>query len=302
MIIFGPLLTPATKFRVSNGDFEHTGFELEFTMNGEHHSFAIFQDISYWRKEKPEFNDYYLLGQENDWPFNFPYWNFQIHSVIEGDLIRLSPIVRALLQDLAGERSFISFFEDFRQQLHVTSHVEVYAPTTSIHLISELDQAGYFVSGVVHHGRTLAVELSWRFPDESREWDQIHAGRMTFSLAAGELRSPKWAPHHWPENMENLFWCSLREVAPENPLNIFKSDADLAALAAQVEWHPTISLSANELKTRRSEFLTSRPDLWNEPVALARLMIAAQLYAESTSPHQIATNLRNQISRFGTSQ
>lgn len=300
MIIFGPLLTPSAKFQISNGDFTHSGFDLEFTLNGEHHNLAVFQDISHWRKERSEFDDYYVLARKNEWPFEFNCRNFQIRTAMEGDLIRLSPVVRTLMQDLANERSFISFFEEFRQQLPVSAHVETYTPTNDIHLIPELEQAGYFVSGVVHYGRQLAVELSWRFPDESKEWDHIHAGRMTFSLSSGELRSPKWAPHHWPENIENLFWCRLREIAPRDPQLIFNSAADLAALSSHVEWHPTISLPVNELKARRKELVLSRQDLWDAPLALARVMIDEQLYAESTSPHQIAIGLRKEISNLAS--
>lgn len=301
MLILGPFIAATSHETPGFDDFVGTGFALELFINGRAYVFPIFQDTSHWRRERPDFIDYYLLSRDEDWPFEFDCRNFQSRNFVDLNLVRISPFLRALFTDHHPEADIVDFLKDFRALLHVGTdcdHGNPYRPACEVNLRKQLADAGFSVIGIVHHGRTLGVELAWSFQGDHPTWQNIHAGRMTFYVAEGRITKAAWKPHHWPESIEDLFWQKLRKVAPADPAACFASESDLANLLLHIEWEPTLTLSASELQEQRLQCIADFPNLWQRPMDLARVLLERKLYASSTTLWHIARTVDKTIARL----
>ncbi len=301
MIVLGPNLSSVSHDKPHLGDFAGTGFALELYINGKAYALPIYQDTSYWRAKDPDFIDYYLLSRDEDWPFEFGVWNFQSKTFDAGNLVRISAFLRALYTEHLGESDIVDFLRDFRALLHVDSRCgrfDTYVPICEICLSEELARNGFSVTEVNHHGRLLEVILAWSFEDDHPTWRKIHAGRIAFYVGEGKISKAAWKPHHWQESIEDLFWLKLKKVAPVDPVGCFASNQDLYNLLRHIAWEPTLTLSSKQLQEQRRQRIAESVDLWDQPLAVARVLLESKLYAESTSPHQIAKTVVRTIERL----
>ena len=294
MIALGPFLSASKHPDFIEDDLQHTGFSLELVVDDQHFLHPIYKDVSYWRREKPAFRDFYLGEADIGWPLEFDLRGFHKKQTPNGEeLVCISPLLRAIYTDFDLVGQIEDFLREFRSSIWISSNNEPglpYEPVHEIGLIPELADQGFSVAEVRSYGVTLNVDIVWSFRDEYPGWQKILAGFIEFRPRCGELRTGKWLPLRWRECIEDLFVNRFRSIAPEVPNDSF-SPKDLDNILAHFEWMPTTLRSENELRALRIGLVRNSPQNWHDPHELARMLLSEELYSQNTSISQIVRGL-----------
>ena len=294
MIALGPFLSESKHPDFIEDDLQHSGYSLELVVHDQHYLHPIYKDVSYWRREKPGFRDFYLGESDIGWPLEFDLHGFHKKQTPNGkQLACISPLLRAIYTDFELVGLIEDFLREFRSSVCVSSNHDPRSPYVPVHeigLIRELADQGFSVGEVRSYGATLNVDIVWSFRDEYAGWQKILAGFIEFRPRCGELRNGKWVDLRWKECIEDLFVNRFRSIAPEVPNDCF-SAKDLDNVLAHFEWTPTTLRSENELRTLRFQLVRDSSQIWHDPHELARLLQSEGLYSQRTSIWQIVRGL-----------
>ena len=137
------------------------------------------------------------------------------------------------------------------------------------------------------YGTILTVDIAWSFMDDYPGWQDNASGHVVFRPRCGKLNDGKWSRHHWRERIEDHFYNRFEAVAPDKPIECFRSEEDLENLLSHFEWMPTTRHSAQEIREMRIELIRSAPHLWDSPKDLAAFLQKEGLYSRNTGIHQV---------------
>jgi hypothetical protein len=99
--------------------------------------------------------------------------------------------------------------------------------------------------------------------------------------------------------IEDHFSGRFEVVAPDKPIECFRSEEDIVALLSHFEWTPTTRHTALEIWEMRIAMAKSAAHLWDSPRELAVLLHQEWLYSQNTGIHQIVKFLPSLVQEAG---
>ena len=290
MIVFGPFLTRSEHPGLIIDRFTHTGYSMEMVVDDSHYLLPIYRDESLLGCKLSPLDDYCFHEPPTGWPVEFMFRGFHVKPTTQGRMVSVSPVLMEIFRSLKPAVGLEKFLREFRNSLHVSTSREagwLCTPKRDVLLTEELAAKGFVVAGITNFGVTLTVDIAWCFGDNYDGWQKIDAGQMEFRPRCGELNNGKWNPLRWRECIEDHFEVRLRAIAPNKPIECFRSEKDIENLLSHFEWTPTTRHSEQEIRRMRVELVNGSRHLWETPKELAAALQRAQLYSQSTSLHQI---------------
>lgn len=304
MIVFGPFLTRSEHPDLHFERFAHTGFSMELVADGEHHMIPIYRDVSHMDGEYASFDDFYFPEPQHGWPVDFTLRCVHERQTGTGLLVGISPLLKEVFRTLGTSITLEEFLREFRSLIPVSASREpgwLHKPTCPVNLTEKLAAEGFTVAGIMSYGVTLTVEVAWSFQDDYQGWQNISAGQMGFRPRCGKLNDGKWCRHGWRERIEDHFYQRFEAIAPERPIECFRTAQDLENLLSHFEWTPTTRHSTGEIREMRVDFVRSARHLWESPRELAELLQKEDLYSQNTGIHQIVKFLPSLMTEAGAS-
>lgn len=290
MIAFGPFLTRSEHPDLHIERFAHTGYSMELVVDGEHHLLPIYRDVSHLNGQYASFDDFYFPEPHHGWPVACNYRCVHERQTRSGLLVGISPVLKEVFRTLKPAINLEEFLREFRSLIPVSSNREpgwLYKPNCAVNLTDELAAKGYTVAGIMSYGARLTVDIAWSFTDDYPGWQNIAAGHMEFRPRSGKLNEGKWSRHGWQERIEDHFYNRFEAIAPQKPIECFRTEEDIQNLLSHFEWTPTTRHSEQEIRQMRVELVNGSRHLWETPKGLAAALQRAELYSRSTSLHQI---------------
>lgn len=297
-IILGPFITPCEAPDLSDEAFSHTGYGMELVVDGLHHMLPIYRDAAHQDGRYAAFGDFYFPEPEIGWPVEFIFRGFHEKLTSTGRLVSVSPLVAEVFRALKAAIALEDFLREFRRSIPVSSNHEpgwVYEPQCAVDLTEELALEGYMVAGIMAYGVSLRVDIAWCFRDDYQGWQKVDAGQMEFRPRCGRLNDGKWNRLRWRECIEDHFNNSFEALAPDKPVDCFRTERDIENLLSHFEWTPTTLHNAAEIRRMKVELVASARHLWESPRELAELLQKEALFSRNTSVHQIVKFLPSLI-------
>jgi len=164
-------------------------------------------------------------------------------------------------------------------------------------LVETLHKEGFELSLQSSYGRSVSGIVCWTLPSERAKSEPggILACWIEFrpqpdgTLGRGVWKEP------WQESVSSTLCRELRRRARGSPIEIL-TDSGKEKLLALFEWTPLARMTATQARQARLEFIRAHPELRSNTRALAEALRNANLYAESTTVHQVLKFLPSLIS------
>jgi hypothetical protein len=285
-------------------DVEHGGCSLDFATPVYAASVPIYRakmsdgEISFGTR----FRNYFV--HESKLPCDVSYLRCFGKQTAAGLFVPLEDALLSLYRSFSISRSLTRLLTEFGSVLNSSAETVRIADQASgeiEHLKPELSREGFRVTGFSCYGRTLTMSLSWRpKEDEQHATSQVELslGYVDFRpLPNKTLGDGRWLKPR-AEFLGILLRDELERICAGPPCN-FLSPVGVEAAINEFRWHPLTLMTRQQARTARIQFVRENPDLWNKPRDLAKALLAAQLYAESTGIHKIIKNLPGLIGEAG---
>lgn len=302
MITIGPFLTRSEHPNLCGDKFAHTGYSMEIVCDGELYTLPIYKDVSHMGGQYASFDDFYFPESQSGWPVDFRFRCVHERQTNSGQLVGISPPINEIFRTLKPPILMEDFLREFRSLIPVSANRMLgwlYKPNCGLRLTEQLAAEGYTVASVMSYGTSLTVDIAWSFRDDYPGWQDIAAGHMVFRPRCGKLNDGKWSRHQWRERIEDHFYNRFEAVAPDKPIECFRSEEDLENLLSHFEWMLTTQHSAQEIREMRIELIKSARHLWESPKDLATLLQKEGLYSQNTSIHQVVKFLPSLMTEAG---
>jgi len=281
-ITIGPMFTRSNGLLVLSNSIEHTGWRLELAGD------ELAAHLEVYRKKDPartgEFwlSDYYV--PVDHLPFTVAYRPIDVANLETGMFLRLETVLASLYRKHDVARPLTSLLTEMRDCLPIQDFVWK-RRTDGASLVSPvLRAAGFEITNLFCYGTGLTVSFGWVFPQDrsnSVSKAMIHAAAVEFRPRPNRTLGPgKWG---MPLDTSLMYLMGKQLVSlvrrkPERCL----SEKGVEVALQEFKWTKVSLLTREELTRARLEFIREHPELHDKPREMARALLAAELWSDTT--------------------
>ena len=285
-IVLGPYFVGATQnpdepAKVSENVIG-VGVAMEFATANRSYRIPLFRKIYSFDPSRFQLENLQLHSK--DIPCDVEYRPFFATETAVGTFIPLDAVLAGIFREFKVQRSLLAVLTELSDTIALGFPFSCLAGC----LIDSLAKDGFELSLQNSYGRSVCGVVCWVPPSQRNQPQRggILVSSVDFrprpdgSLGKGSWKEP------WKESVSSELCRLLRDRAPGTPLEIL-TELGKEKLLATFEWTPLARLTTKQAKEARIEFIRSNPHLLTNIRSLAEALRNAQLYAESTTVHQV---------------
>ena len=267
-------------------DFEHTGYSIELSGDEFVMNTAVYRRIYHWQPDKTQFRDFYVSEDEVPFVLLPVVGQIKEQSTRSGKLIALEAVLASLYIKHEVKRLFTSFLTEVHDHLPVNHCYYPRIEYGSEMVDPALAKLGFEVIKFATYGRTLTVQLGWVFPQDRQNSVgslNVYAATVEYkprpdrTLGKGKWLSPAEASFSY------LFTLMLESMDQNHLL----SKMGIKAAVENFKWTKVSTLTAQEAKLARIDFVRQHPELHNNHQTLAKALKNADLYSDTAEIYAI---------------
>ena len=151
-------------------------------------------------------------------------------------------------------------------------------------LRADVRAAGFTVLHFFKYGRTLSIRLGWMFP-QGRSNPIPGPCLYAASIDCRPTPSRTLGKGVWLPPLPYTLWFAmakqLKKFYRKDPLELLSPEGVAAALGC-ITWTKVFLMTPKEIRQCRVEFVRENQELLDKPTEMAKAMIAAGLYTDTT--------------------
>ena len=260
----------------------------------------IYRRLNSWQPNAVGFDDFYVEADEI--PFTTSLLdNYFLASTPIGTFLQLQAMLSSLYVKHKVLRPITTFLQEFREHLPINFCHDGRRDDGATLVKPALAEAGFEVTNFFSYGRSLSVQFGWVAPQDRKNRD----ARVNLYVATVEFKpTPErtLGRERWviPSNasVSYLLTHELIALSSREPLGLL-SEAGKQAALANFNWTKVSLLTVREAKRARVDFVRDHPELHDDPPALARALIKAELYSDTAEVYAIKKQVPRLIKEAG---
>jgi hypothetical protein len=292
-VSIGPHLLKNGMSGLVTPDLEHTGYSLELSSDEFSLNVCIFRQIRDWQPTKIQLEDFCV--QLSQIPFRLtPASEIREKDSAIGVLATLDAVLCSLYIKHEVKRPITSLLQELRKDLPL-NHCSYPRLENGAGMVkSDLAELGFEVVGFFPYGRTITVQFGWVFPQDRQDTNSklcVYAGSIEFkprpdrTLGKGEWRPP----------LEVTVSYHLADWLETKGKPGVLSEAGIEATVNSFKWTRVSLLTNQEAKQARIDFVREHPELHQNHHALAKALIKAELYSDTTQTSAVKKQVPRMI-------
>jgi len=290
-IVVGPFFVRTPDEGLVSEKVARVGAAMEFaTVNGSMR-IPLFRKICSYAPARCQLEE--LLLRSCDLPCDVQYWSFYAVETGVEVFIPLEAVLAGIFREFSVHRTGMAVLAD----LASTVQLDFQRACLARCLVEALETEGFELSLDSSYGRTVTGAACWVPPPErnNSEPGGILACFVEFrprpdgTLGKGTWKEPR------PEGISSQLCRELQQRVRGTPIEMLTA-VGRQKLLAMFDWTPLARMTAKQAREARLRFIRAHPELKANARALAEALRNAELYAESTTVHQVMKFLPSLLS------
>jgi hypothetical protein len=261
---------------------EHTSWRLELSGDQFHAGLELYRKVEPWNEGAASLHDFLVRANALPWGVSYP--PSDELKTAAGTFLSLDCALTSLYREHDVIRPLTALLAEFRDCLTLQEDDHLRRKDGAGLVAPKVCEAGFQVGSFFVYGAGLTVNFVWVYPQDRDRPDCplcIHAASIEFRpTPARTLGRGKWLMPMGTTVMY-LLGKQLRSLLRGSPERCLSAKGVEAALS-EFKWTKATMLTREQLVAARMEFVRQHPESHDQPRELARVLLKAGYWSDTT--------------------